>query len=209
MTTTTSKLEKAESGAFTVTHFQVGVQKLDMSYAAASDIRAGATLAGVTIRSNASAELGTAVSQPKTNVFIHEGNYQTTVLGEGATPNGNYTEVTFSLFQNNTAPADSFAKGKSLYIVGNVNGKTARIWMVAEEPVRVTSTAPNGYEINSATDLMLRFNLNSLFANMNLATALDGNQDGVIDIGPNNVDGNGALHAKIRANLNSAVEFGK
>jgi len=200
---------KVSVGAFTVTHFEVGVQNLDMSYAAASDIRVAGSIAGITLKSNATAELGTATSKPKTNVFVQEGDYKTTILGEGSTPNGNYTEVTFKLFPNNTSSSDSFAKGKSLYILGNVNGKPARIWMTAEESVRATSTATNGYEINAATDLRLRFNLNSLFANMNLATALDTNQDGIIDIGPNNVDGNGALHTKIKANLDSAVEFGK
>jgi len=196
-------------GAYTITHFQVGVQNLDMSYAAAADIRAGASISGVTLRSNATAELGTAISQPKTNIFINEGNFLTTVLGEGSTPNGNYTEVTFRLFPNNTAPTDSFARGKSLYILGNVNGKPSRIWLTAEEPIRAMASATNGYEVNSASDLMLRFNLNNLFAGMNLATAVDTNGDGIIDIGPNNVDGNGLLHTRIRSNLNSAVEFGK
>jgi len=200
---------KVSVGAFTVTHFEVGVQNLDMSYAAAADIRVAGSIAGITLKSNATAELGSSTSKPKTNILVHDGKYETTVIGEGSTPNGNYTEVTFKLFPNDTAPSDSFAKGKSLYIVGNVNGKTIRIWMTAEEPIRATSSAANGYEINAATDLMIRFNLNSLFANMNLATAVDGNLDAIIDIGPNNVDGNGALHTKIKANLDSAVEFGK
>lgn len=196
-------------GAFTLTRFEVGIQNLDMSYAAAADIKAGVNIGGLTIRSNANAELGTSASKPKTHVFINDGNYQTTVIGEGSTPNGNYTEITFKLSQNNSASADSFAKGKSLYILGNVNNKTAMIWITAEEPIRATSSNTNGYEISAASDLMLRFNLNKLFANMNLATALDANNDGFIVIGPNNVDGNGALYAKIVSNLNSAVEFGK
>jgi len=196
-------------GAFTVTHFQVGVQNFDMYYAASSDIRAGVDINSLTLRSTASAGLTTAASQPKTNILVQEGNYQTTVIGDGLTPNGNYKEVTFTLFKNNSASTESFARGKSLYILGNISGKPVRIWMTAEEPIRAQAASTNGYEVNTQSDLFVRFNLNSLFANMNLATALDTNGDGMIDIGPNNVDGNAALHAKIKSNLNSSVEFVK
>jgi len=196
-------------GAFNVNHFQVGVQSLDMYYAASTDIRAGVDISAVTLRSSANTGLSTSASQPKTNILIQEGNYQPTVIGEGLAPHGNYKEVTFTLFRNNSATADSFAKGKSLYIVGNVNGKTVRIWMTAEEPIRAQAAPTNGYEVNSQSDLFIRFNLNNLFANMNLATALDTNGDGIIDIGPNNVDGNGQLHTRIKSNLNSSVEFAK
>lgn len=196
-------------GAFSVTHFQVGVQSFDMYYAATTDLKAGVDISSLTLRSTASAGLTTAASQPKTNILIQDGSYVTTVIGEGLTPNGNYSEVTFKLFQNNSASAESFARGKSLYILGNVNGKPVRVWMVAEESIRAQAASTNGYEVKSQSDLFIKFNLNSLFANMNLATALDTNGDGIIDIGPNNVDGNGALHTKIRSNLNSSVEFMK
>lgn len=196
-------------GGYSITHFQVGIQNLDMSYAAAADIKAGVNIGNLTLKSNANAGLGTAASQPKTHNFILDSKQEASVIGEGLTPNGNYTEVTFRLFKNNTAAADNFLNGKSLYIMGSVNAKPVRVWMTAEEPIRATAAAANGYEINTNADLMIRFNLNSLFANMNLATAIDGNNDGIIDIGPNNVDGNGLLHTKIKSNLNSSVEFVK
>ena len=196
-------------GAFTVTHFEVGLQDFDMYYAASADIRAGVDISGITLRSSANTGLSTAASQPKTNILIQQGNHQSTVIGEGLSPHGYYQEVTLKLFQNNSAVQDSFAKGKSLYILGNINGKTVRIWMTAEESLRVEAAGTNGYEINSDTELVLWFNLNSLFSNMNLATALDTNGDGMVDIGPNNVDGNGALHTKIKANLESSIELVK
>ena len=205
----TSENAKVEVGAFTIRIFQVGVQSIDMSYAAASDIKAGVSIGNTVLKSNASAELGTSATLPKTNNLIIDGKHQSTVLGEGTTPNGNYSEITFKLFQNSTAASDSFAKGKSLYVIGEVNGKTTRVWLTAEESIRATASSPEGHIIEGNTDLFVRFNLNNLFANMNLATAVDGNADGIIDIGPNNVDGNGALHTKVKANLNSAVEFVK
>lgn len=209
ITQTTSENSRVVVGAFSIRNFQVGIQNFDMSYAASSDIKAGVNIGNLQLKSNATTEVGTSASQPKTSILINEGVYQTAVIGEGSTPNGNYTEITFKLHQNQTAGTDSFVKGKSLYIIGEVSGKPARIFMTGEEPIRATASATNGYEINGNTDLLVRFNLNNLFANMNLATATDGNGDGIIDIGPNNVDNNSALFTKIRANLNSSVEFVK
>jgi hypothetical protein len=196
-------------GAFAVSEFQVGSQDVEMSYAAKSQIGAGINLGNINLSTNINAELGTSASQPKTNVLIANGEHQVAVIGEGRTPDGTYTEITFDLHQNTTAPEGDFARGKSLYIIGEINNTPARIWFEAEESLRATAQSAQGYQIEGNTDLWLYFNMDQLFANTNFSAAQDLNGDGIIDIGPNNVDGNGTLHTSLRSNLSSSVEFVK
>jgi len=196
-------------GQFIISNFQVGTQEVDMSFASSTEFGIGSNINNANIRSNEDAELSTAASQPQTNVLISSGSHRTAVIGEGNTPNGNYTEITFKLYQNKSASSGSFARDKSLYILGTFSGRPVRLWLTNEENIRATANTPNGYEIASNSDLLLRFNLEKLMENINLADAKDGNRDGFIDIGPNNVDGNEDLFFYLRSNVSEAVEFSK
>jgi len=195
-------------GSLIISNFQIGTQAIDMSYASSTEFGVGSNINNVTIRSNADAELIASASQPQTNTLISSGDHRTAVIGEGTTPNGNYTEITLRLYQNKSASSTSFARDKSLYILGTSNGRPVRIWLTNEENIRATSERANGYEITSDSDLLLRFNLEKLLDNINLGSANDGNKDGFIDIGPEDVDGNGELFNILRSNLSSFIEFG-
>lgn len=194
-------------GSFIISNFQVGTQDIDMSYVSSTEFGLGSNINTANIRSNEETELATSASTPQNNILISSGDHRTAVIGEGSTPNGNYTEITFKLFQNRTASSGSFARDKSLYILGMISGKPVRLWLTTEDTIRATADVPNGYEIHANTDLLIRFNLNKLLDNINLGTAKDRNSDGFIDIGPNNVDSNGELYNIFRSNLNTSVEF--
>lgn len=194
-------------GSFIINNFQVGTQEIDLSFASSTEFGIGSNINNVTIRSNAEDELAISASKPQTNTLVSSGNHRTAVIGEGSTPNGNYTEISFNLYQNKNASSSSFARDKSLYILGMYEGKPVRLWLTAEESLRATADTPNGYVISSNSDLLLRFNLDKLLENMDFSTARDRNSDGFMDIGPNNVDSNGDLYSIFRANLPNAVEF--
>lgn len=194
-------------GQFIINNFQVGTQEVDMSFASSTEFGIGSNINNANIRSNEDAELATAASHPQTNILISSGDHRTAVIGEGNTPNGNYTEITFKLYQNKSASSGSFARDKSLYLLGTFSGKPVRLWLTGEETIRAAADTPNGYEISTNSDLLLRFNLEKLLENIDLEDARDGNRDGFIDIGPNNVDGNADLHSSLRTNVTGAVEF--
>ncbi|MBT0812018.1 hypothetical protein KIH41_12080 [Litoribacter ruber] len=200
---------RVDVGAMSVTEFQVGTQDVEMRYAAKSEIGAGINLGNISLSTNLNAELGTSASQPKSNLLIQNGEHQTAVIGEGRTPDGTYTEITFDLYQNTNVEQDHFAYGKSLYIIGEVNNTPTRIWFETEEELRATSRDTGGYAIDGDADLWLYFDLQSMFNGVDFSAATDADADGFIDIGPNDVDGNGDIHAAIRANLDSSVEFVK
>jgi len=194
-------------GQLVINNFQVGTQEIDMSFASSTEFGIGSNINNVNIRSNEEAELATDASQPQTNILISSGSHRTAVIGKGNTPNGNYTEITFKLYQNRSASSSSFARDKSFYILGTFGGKPVRMWLTNEENIRATADTPNGYEITSNSDLILRFNLEKLLQNIDLADANDRNRDGFIDIGPNNVDGNADLYTNFRSNALNSVEF--
>lgn len=194
-------------GSFIINNFQVGTQEIDMSFASSTEFGLGSNINNVTIRSNAEEELGVSASKPQINTLISSGDHRTAVIGEGSTPNGNYTEVTFQLYQNKNAPSSSFTRDKSLYILGLYEGKPVRMWLTTEESLRATADTPNGYRISSNADLILRFNLDKLLENIDFDKARDRNSDGFIDIGPNNVDSNGEIYTTFRTNLINAIEF--
>jgi len=196
-------------GQFNINNFQVGTQDIDMSFASSTEFGIGSNINNANIRSNEDAELAVDASQPQTNILISSGGHRTAVIGEGNTPNGNYTEITFKLYQNKSASSTSFARDKSLYLLGTFGGKPVRMWLTTEETIRATADTPNGYEITLNSDLLLRFDLEKLLENINIADAKDGNRDGFIDIGPNNVDGNNELYTYLRSNVSGAVEFSR
>jgi len=209
-TATTPGLGDANSirvGSFIISNFQVGTQEIDMSFVSATEFGLGSNINTANIRSNEDTELAISASTPQNNILISSGDHRTAVIGEGSTLNGNYTEITFKLFQNKNASAGSFAQDKSLYILGMISGKPVRIWLTTEDTFRATAELPDGYKIQDNTDLLLRFNLEKLLDNINFGTANDRNSDGFIDIGPNNVDGNGELYSIFRSNLSNSVEF--
>ncbi|WP_143959426.1 hypothetical protein [Litoribacter populi] len=200
---------RVDVGAISVTEFQVGTQDVEMRYAAKSELGAGVNIGNISLSTNLNAELGTSATQPKSNVLIQNGEHQTAVIGEGRTPDGTYTEITFDLYQNTNVEQDHFAHGKSLYIIGEVNNTPTRIWFDSEEALRATARNGEGYSIDGDADLWLYFDMASMFDGVDFSAAADADGDGFIDIGPNDVDGNGDLHTAIRANLDSSVEFVK
>ncbi|KEO73197.1 hypothetical protein [Anditalea andensis] len=209
LTNNTDPVNSIRIGDLTISNLQVGTQNIQMNYASSSEFGIGSNINNANIRTNDEAELSLSASQPQINTLISSGNHRTAILGEGSTPNGNYTEIAFQLYPNKNASSDSFVRDKSLYILGSYNGRPIRIWLTSEDTFRVPADTPNGYVINADADLILRFNLVKLLENVNIETARDRNSDGFIDIGPNNVDGNSDIYSVFRSNLPNSVEFAK
>ncbi|MBD3630728.1 hypothetical protein [Cyclobacterium sp.] len=195
--------------AMVVTTFQVGTKEMEMKYAAEADIVAGIDLGSISLKSNVNTELGTASSQPQTLVLISDGQAKVSAVGEGNTPKGNYQEIQFELYKNTAVENDDPMYGKSLWIDGEINGQTSQIWMDVESEIRAIAESEEGHEVNENTELMLVFDLEELFQGVDFEAAVDGNADGVIEVGPDDADGNSNLYGQIENNLESSVKFEK
>ncbi|MFO7822591.1 MAG: hypothetical protein R6V72_01540 [Cyclobacterium sp.] len=195
--------------AMVVSAFQVGTKDMEMKYAAEADIVAGIDLGSISLKSNVNTALGAASGEPQTLVLISDGQARVSAIGEGNTPKGNYQEIQFELYTNTSVDNDDPMYGKSLWINGEINGETSQIWMDVESEIRAMAENDEGHEVNENTELLLVFDLEDLFQGVDFEAAVDGNSDGIIEIGPGDVDGNSSLYSKIEGNLESSVKFEK
>ncbi|WP_236021435.1 hypothetical protein [Algoriphagus oliviformis] len=204
-----SSSARVEVSGFAVSQFSVGTQDVDMKYYAEADLTAGISLGDLQLKSAVNAGLQSSSSSKKSVVLISNGESKFGVIGEGGTPEGNYTEVAFKLYKSTESNANDPMYQKSLLITGEINGKLAQVWTESEKSIRASSKSSTGVDVSENTEMVLQFELDKLFAGVNMGTALDANGDGRIEIGPNSPDGNAAILAKIESNLETAVSLNK
>lgn len=196
-------------GAFAVNSLTVGTQNVEMKYYAKADLTAGISLGNLALKTILNAGLQTSASAKKSNVLISGGQSKFSLVGEGTTPEGNYTEATFKLYKNTEANANDPMSQKSVLIMGEINGKITQFWTESEKVIRASSKATTGVEVDQNSEIVLVFEMDKLFAGVDFSTALDSNGDGRIEISPNSPDGNAAIFSKVEANLETAVSLRK
>ncbi|UCS94755.1 hypothetical protein KZP23_07020 [Echinicola marina] len=200
-----SENSRVDVGAMSVTSFQVGTKDMEMKYVSQAEINAGISIGNGTLMTNISAELGSEVSQEKSLSLVADGESKVEVIGEGETPNGNYSEVIFKLYQHSEGSAESEMENKSMLIMGEVEGKPTKVWLSAEKELRAVAESSQGYKVEGNTDMTVVFDMEAMFEGVNMSAALDGNSDGTVEIGPGNVDGNSVLYGQVENNLEGAV----
>lgn len=196
-------------GAFTVNQLTVGTQDVEMKYYAKADLSAGISLGNLTLKTILNAGLQNSASAKKSNVLISGGESKFSLIGEGNTPEGNYTEATFKLYKNTAANANDPMSQKSILITGEIDGKITQFWTESEKVIRAASSTSTGVEVDQNTEVVLVFEMDKLFAGVDFSSALDSNNDGRIEISPNSPDGNAAIFSKIESNLETAVSLRK
>lgn len=133
---------------------------------------------------------------------------QTTSLGSARLEHGTYDRVTLRLDRGQQLPAADPMNNRSLSINGTVNGMLLSIHTDVEEIITKTIQG-GGLTLNANETLYLNINLNTLFTGIDLTTAVDGNQDGAIDIEPSNRDENRAIYTRMTDNLPNAITVSK
>lgn len=196
-------------GAFTVNSLTVGTQNVEMKYYAKADLTAGISLGNLALKSILNAGLQTSASAKKSNVLISGGQSKFSLVGEGTTPEGNYTEATFKLYKNTGANANDPMFQKSVLITGEINGKITQFWTESEKMIRASSKTATGVEVDQNSEIVLVFEMDKLFAGVDFSTALDSNGDGRIEISPSSPDGNASIFSKIESNMETAVSLRK
>jgi len=131
-------------------------------------------------------------------------------IANATIPNNVYDKVNFEL--NKSTDSSSTIFGKSVEIKGDINGVPFVFWTDAEKEMKIkflastTNIVVNG-NTNTTT---INFNLSAIFGNtsiLDFSTAVDGNGDGVIEISPNNVDGNAQLADSIKNLLEEGTDL--
>ncbi|MCX2719823.1 hypothetical protein [Lentiprolixibacter aurantiacus] len=125
-------------------------------------------------------------------------------------PNGEFEELEFK-FDRSTNP-ESNLFGKSVLIEGTVNDVLFIFWHDFEDEVEVDFEEPEfDITINNNTEgISIEFDLSLIFdvvAGIDLSQAVDGNEDGTIEISPEDPDGNNELAHMIRERIKTAIDL--
>jgi len=129
---------------------------------------------------------------------------QTAPVTTVSVPNGTYEEVEFKLSPSLVSTSPIYTK--TVEIRGTIDGTPFVFWHNFDEDFSIDyeDASQNLVIANGSYDLVFNFDLNQVLSQVDLSSAVDGNGDGVIEIGPDDTDGNNALATQ----LNDHIEDG-
>lgn len=121
--------------------------------------------------------------------------------------NGTYEEVEFKLNKSLVSTSDLF--NKTVEIRGTINGTPFVFWHNLEQEFEIDyEDAEQSLVVsNNSFDLVFNIDLNQLLSNVDLTTAVDGNGNGIIEIGPDDTDGNNALAQQLNDDMDDVTEM--
>jgi hypothetical protein len=122
-------------------------------------------------------------------------------------PNGTYEEVEFKLHKSTNSASSMF--NKSIEITGTINGTPFIFWHTIDEDFEIDYEDNNQNLVisNNSYDLVFNFDLNQMLSLVDLSGAVDGDGDGLIEIGPNDTDGNQALANQIANSIEDSCDL--
>lgn len=132
---------------------------------------------------------------------------QSSVVTTVTIPNGIYEEVEFKLDKNNNSSSEMF--NKSIEIKGTIGGIPFVFWHNVEEDFEIDyeDTNQNLVVNNGSYELVFNFNLNQVLSQVDISNATDGNGDGLIEISPNDSDGNQSLANVIKNKIKESCDL--
>mgnify|MGYP001362419331 CR=1 FL=1 len=132
---------------------------------------------------------------------------QNAVVTTVTIPNGTYEEVEFKLHRNTNSNSPMF--NKSIEITGTINGTPFVFWHNVDEDFEIDYEDANQNLVvsNNSYDIVFNFDLNQVLSMVDLSGAVDGDGDGVIEIGPNDTDGNQALANLIANSIEDSCDL--
>jgi hypothetical protein len=132
------------------------------------------------------------------------GTYEITSLN---VPSGVYKEVEFKMAKNRTIGSDMY--NKSIEIKGTINGVPFEFWHNVEEDFEIDydDTNQNIVVSNNSTSIIFDFDLTSALNGVDLSSATDNDGDGIIEINPNDTDGNQSLANLIKDKIKDSCDL--
>lgn len=125
-------------------------------------------------------------------------------------PNGVYEEIEFKFDKSIDANSELF--NKSILIKGTIDGTPFEFWHDFEDEVEIDFDNPE-YDLtinNNGTDLTINFDLSNVFnsiTGVDLSQATDGNTNGIIEINPNDTDGNNAIAEQLKDKIKDFIDL--
>ena len=119
-------------------------------------------------------------------------------------------EIEFEFDKSTNAQSNLY--GKSMQMEGTINGTPFVFWHDFEEEIEVEfeDGTPNTIVYNDENGIVIHFDLTAVLdatPSVNLANAVDGNGNGIIEIGPNDTDGNQALAQAMKQAIKAQIDL--
>jgi hypothetical protein len=132
---------------------------------------------------------------------------QTTPITTVNIANGTYEEVKLKLNKSLESTSELF--DKTVEIRGTINGTPFVYWhnFESEFEIDYEDTAQNLVVSNGSFDLIININMDEVLSNVDLTNAVDGDGDGIIEIGPDDTDGNNALAQQLNDEMDDATDM--
>jgi len=130
-------------------------------------------------------------------------------IGDLDLVDGTYSVLRFKLHKSRDWLQTSKLYDRSLYLAGTINGKNFEFWHDTSENLDIENSAGivvNGNTVNVVVTFDIDLFLNSLHQ-IDLSTAVDGDEDGLIEINPDNDDGNSDLADQLKDNIKLAADM--
>lgn len=150
-----------------------------------------------------------------------KGPFEVSLLGDGGSalsqqltathvPNAVYEEIEFKLHKGKDAGTPMY--GKSVYASGTIDGKSFIFWHDTDEEFEIDFEDRNkNLQLNGQSlELIINFNLGLIFDSVNgidISGAQDGNGDGIIEISPDDEDGNQDLADRLKDAIEDATDL--
>lgn len=144
------------------------------------------------------------------NLLSESGAALNQLLTSTSIPNGNFEEIEFKLHKNEDTNSPMY--GKSVFASGSINGTPFIFWHNTDEEFEIDFEDVNKNIAlrGQSLDVIINFNLGLLFDSVNgvdISGATDGNGDGVIEISPNDEDGNQELADILKDAIEDATDL--
>lgn len=160
-------------------------------------------LRGTTDGSNKPTIVQIRNNSPQLLTLIEDGTIYEPIIGTAMAYDGVYGKLDFDLVKAMDVPEDDEMYGLSVFAKATWFGIPAEVSIDLEEEVNLMFN--QGVEVAGAQDLYLTLYLDKFLEGVDPNLVSDGNNDGLVEVGPNNVDGNGEAYEAITANMQDAM----
>ena len=133
----------------------------------------------------------------------------TQTIGDVVVPDGMYKELRFKFHKDEDLPSNDMLFDRSIYIAGTIDGTPFVFWHDTSENLDVGRST--GVEVSGGViNFTVEFDMSQFLSSLNqidLMQATDGNQDGTIEIFPNDQDGNQDIADDLKENIKATADL--
>jgi hypothetical protein len=144
-------------------------------------------------------------NQPITLTLVKDGQVLVAPIASSMVAHGIYGKVDFDLVKAADVPETDEMYGYSVIAKATWFNIPAVMYLDLEDEVSMQFN--KGLEVKGAQELLLTLYMDKFLEGVAPALVADGNSDGLIEVGPNNEDGNAEAYAAIKANIKEALVF--